>query len=391
MSKQPLFGAIRAFCLLPVSLSVAACGGASEGTVHSSVGLDSPREVAIRRLVFESEEFVIGRKIDSMDGPSAVRSVELRDAAPGELVWLTGLRNRAVDAVSGAELSQEFLCHSNLSWGSPEQLERHTSRFHATRSLDTRVMTLIQGQNELELPAGFGVPMVADEPLEFFTMVINKNSDELPLELKVRTELEYRLQGDFEQPPVPLFKRRLYNAVETDPSATVHHHGGDGDSGHGSAHEETGHGERGVAVAPSAMQHATLEWDDEGTRYGMHWMVPPGRHEYRTPVSGQLELPFDTTVHYVTAHLHPYGESIALEDVSTGETVFRLRAHPYTDRLGIAAMESFSSRAGVPLSRHGSYELVTIYDNPTEQPVDAMGILYLYLRDAAFERLDAGP
>ncbi|MDX1643676.1 MAG: hypothetical protein R3244_04875 [Thermoanaerobaculia bacterium] len=386
MPKPPFVTVRRSLCLLSVPFLAAACGAGPERTSNVAESFESRHEVAARHLVFESEEFVIGRKIDSMDGPSGVEPVELSDVGPDELVWLTGIRNRAIDAVSDAEMSQEFLCHSNLSWGSPDQLERRTSRFRATRSADSRVMTLIQGQNELELPAGFGVPMVAGEPLQFFTMVINKNSDDLPLRLKVRTELEYRRQDDLDRPLVPLFKRRLYNAVETDATLMAHQDGGHG----GAEHAAGGHDGAKVAAAPSAMQHSTLEWDEDGTRYGMHWMVPPGRHEYRTPVGGQLELPFDTTVHYVTAHLHPYGESITLEDVSTGETVFRLRAHPYTDRLGIAAMESFSSRAGVPLSRHGSYELVTIYDNPTEQPVDAMGILYLYLRDHGFEFLAPG-
>lgn len=355
------------------------CGGDPTGdSLASHQRLESERFSA-RQEIFESEEFVIGRRIDSMDGPSAVRSVELRGVPAGELVWLTGVRNQAIDADSGEEMSQEFLCHSNLSWSEPEQLERHTELFRATPSLDTRVMTLIQGQNEIELPPGFGLPIEAGESLQFFTMVINKNSDELPLELKVRTTLEYQRQADLAETPVPLFKRRLYNTIETESAMPGHHHG---------VAPEMHHEETKVAAAPSAMQHATLEWDDEGNRHGMHWMVPPGRHEYRTPVGDQLELPFDTTVHYVTAHLHPYGESIALEDVATGETVFRLSAHPYTDRLGIADMESFSSISGVPLSRHGSYELVTVYDNPTDEPVDAMGILYLYLRDTAFERLD---
>lgn len=365
--------------LLIAATSLVGCRG---GGVEESEG-----EVAARgdhRMVFDSEEFVIGRKIDSMDGPSAVRSVELEGARDGELLWLTGVSNRAIDATSGDEMSQEFLCHSNLSWGSDAQLHRTTPIFRGTDSADTRLMTLIQGQNEIELPAGFGVPVLAGERLDFFTMVINKNVDQLPLRLKVRTAVGYRRDAELDAPLVPLFKRRLYNAVEIDPDSALMASRRHGD--HGGMEDDH---EMAVA-APSAMQQATLEWDEQGRRYGMHWMVAPGRHEFRTPVDDQLELPFDTTVHYVTAHLHPYGESIALVDRSSGEAIFELRAHPYADRLGIARMDSFSSSEGVALSRRGRYELVTVYDNPTDEPVDAMGILYLYLRDRAFERLGRG-
>jgi hypothetical protein len=334
---------------------------------------------------------MIGRKINSMDGPSGVRIFEIPAKKDGELIWLTAVRNRAIDADSGEEMSQEFLCHSNVSLVSKEQWTRKVPAFSGTDSLDPRVMTLIQGQNEIELPQGFGFPLVAGEPLEFFTMVINKNVDELPIALTVQTEIEYQRDDDLTESLVPLFKRRLYNLVEIEGGAGMMaghegmEHGGDAEMQGGMDHEME-HGDDVGAAAPSAMKQATLESSESGDTYGMHWLVPPGRHEYRTAVGDQLGLAFDATVHYVSAHLHPFGESITLIDTESGETVFRLEAHEYTDRLGIAEMDNYSSEVGKPISQHGSYELVTVYNNPTAEPIDAMGILFLYMRDEAFER-----
>jgi hypothetical protein len=107
-------------------------------------------------------------------------------------------------------------------------------------------------------------------------------------------------------------------------------------------------------------------------------------------VRHQLKIPFDTTLHYATAHLHPYGSSLALVDLTTGETLFELRAIPYADRLGIAEMESLSTTVGIPIYRHHDYELVTVYDNTSDEPVDAMASMYLYLLDNGFERLPDG-
>ena len=43
-----------------------------------------------------------------------------------------------------------------------------------------------------------------------------------------------------------------------------------------------------------------------------HWVVPPGRQENRTLVTEWLNLRFDTTVHYIAVHLHPFAESLEL-------------------------------------------------------------------------------
>ena len=112
-------------------------------------------------------------------------------------------------------------------------------------------------------------------------------------------------------------------------------------------------------------------------------MVPPGSHEYHTEVTEQMQLPFDTTSHYVTGHLHPFGKALRLVDLETGEVVFEITARSYNHLLGVEWMSELRSPAGVPIHRGRRYELIAEYENTLDRPIDAMGSLYLYAWDEA--------
>jgi hypothetical protein len=118
-----------------------------------------------------------------------------------------------------------------------------------------------------------------------------------------------------------------------------------------------------------------------GMQNTVHWMVPPGRHLYRTEVTEQLNLPCDTTVHYVTGHLHPFGRRLWLRDLESGQTLFEVTGEDYDDRLGVARISEIVSHEGVSIAKDRRYELVTEYVNPGTSATDAMAILYLYALD----------
>lgn len=103
----------------------------------------------------------------------------------------------------------------------------------------------------------------------------------------------------------------------------------------------------------------------------------PGRQVTRTVVTAQLALPFDTTLHYINVHAHPFAESLTLRDVTTGQTVFETRVRRFEDRLGVAHLEHFSSQAGIPVLKDHAYELISVYDNSTSVDQDAMAVMYL--------------
>jgi hypothetical protein len=364
--------------LLIAALAVAlACSGPGPGAEEGAGG--APVAAAAEHTVtFDSGVYTIDRLYSSMEGPGAAQPVPLGGDGKPELLWLTAIRNEAVSGDGQQVLSPEFLCHSNLFFARSEELQRTTPLFAATANLDERIFTMIQGKAAIELPAGFAYPVLSSEPLQFFSMVINKNVAEVPFDVKVRTTLTYLRDADLAEPPQPLFRRRIFTFVEVEGAGGGHMH----HPHHGSALE-------GEAPAAAEMASAVVGHDAAGREYTFHWMVEPGRHEYRSRVSGQLRLPFDTTLHYATAHLHPYGESVEIRDLTTGESLLRLGAEQYSDRVGIARMGEYSDAAGIPFPADHDYELVTVYDNPTPRPIDAMAIVYLFFLDHGFHRTPA--
>jgi hypothetical protein len=112
-----------------------------------------------------------------------------------------------------------------------------------------------------------------------------------------------------------------------------------------------------------------------------HWMVSPGRHIYRTEITPQLNLPFDTTIHYATIHVHPFARAMELRDLTSGATVFRLSSRDWPDRLGVAHVDELKSIEGIPIFRDHRYEIAAEYDNTSDAKTDAMAILYIYLSE----------
>ena len=92
-----------------------------------------------------------------------------------------------------------------------------------------------------------------------------------------------------------------------------------------------------------------------------------------------LALPYDTTLHYVAVHLHPFAQSVELRDLTDGATVYRSRARQVPDRVGLAEVDSFSSVEGIRLSKDHEYEVVSVYDNTSGVDQDAMATMFLYL------------
>lgn len=113
-------------------------------------------------------------------------------------------------------------------------------------------------------------------------------------------------------------------------------------------------------------------------------MVPPGRQVNRTLVTKVMNLPFDTTIHAIAVHLHPFAESLELRDLTTGERVFVSHAENLPDRIGLARVEAFSSPEGIPLFKDHEYELVSVYHNTSGVDQDSMAVMLLYLRDHDF-------
>src|SRR5207237_10839847 len=109
-----------------------------------------------------------------------------------------------------------------------------------------------------------------------------------------------------------------------------------------------------------------------------HWIGPPGHHIYTTEITPQRNLPFDTTIHYATIHVHPFARGMKLRDLTTGTTIFRLNSQDWPDRVGVAYVEEIKSIEGIPIQLDQRYELLQDYDNTWDVQTVGMATPYLY-------------
>jgi hypothetical protein len=327
----------------------------------------------VRTKTIVSKPYTIDRKYSSMRGPYGFDDVVLHESDRPELLWIVGYRTTVVDAASGEPMSQEFMCHANLDFEPPEYAER----FPASPPVSGRIFTLSQGQQSIRLPDGFGVPVTSDLPISLVTQVLNLNiEDPDDLQVRHRVEIDFVRDTEVEGRMIPLFQ----GAVEGFKSL--------GDARfYGFDDGEVDPDEMGAGCSPGTAAIAGESDDDVlGQPFTAHWVVPPGREVNVTNVTRFLGLPYDTTVHYIAVHLHPFAESLALRDVTAGRTLFESRVTPAKGRIGIERIEHFESVEGVPLHKEHQYELVSTYDNTSDTDADSMAVMYMYLRDQGFER-----
>jgi len=136
--------------------------------------------------------------------------------------------------------------------------------------------------------------------------------------------------------------------------------------------------------APNATQH-NVHSDPKGT-FSSHWLVRPGKEILRTPVTQLLSLPSDTTVHFVSIHVHPFAQSLELRDLTTGKTIFKSRVKGLRRGIGLSRVTHFSSRKGIALLKDHEYELVSVYNNTSGVNQDSMAGMLLYLLDKNFKK-----
>jgi hypothetical protein len=356
--------------------------GAAVLVVALAAALAAPAAGEPRRLDDGSWEldilspvFTIDRKYRSMEGPFHGQMVALLETKEPELLWITSYRVQVVSGDGASSVSQEFMCHNNLNL---LDVAAHQELF-GEKPISNRLFTLSQGQFSIELPAGFGVPILSSERLSLMTQVLNHNQAR-PGNLEVRHRITIRFHRDREltRPMRPLFMMAPFVMTLLE--------GKDGYFGlREGAGSEAAQGDGCLPGTHAAHASRTGVFsDDFGRTFSGHWVVKPGRQTNSSYVTKLMEVPFDTTLHYVAVHVHPFCESLELRDLTTGETLFKSRITNRPSGVGVDAVEVFSSTEGVPIRKGHEYEMVSVYDNPTGADQDAMATFFLYVEDRAF-------
>lgn len=340
-------------------------GGAS----RMQSGDANPRHPKERTFEFTSRPFVVDRLFPSMKGPTATLNAPILKTPLPELLWLRGYAMQVVDPKGEETLPYDYECHTNLNW----------PRIAATgfNRPSGRAFTLTQGQIDIELPEGFGLPMMSNEKLRFITQVLNLNEPDAKRHVRHQAEVRFVRDADLDAPLRPLAHAHatilaslegeeiVFNREETD------EHLEDDASCH-------------AGLTAAGNQRAYK--DAQGRSFTGHWVVEPGTHEYRTLVTDQMKIPYDTTLHFIGVHVHPYSKSLELRDLTTGESVWKSNHESRSDAVGLAWIDYYSSSEGLPIHSGHEYVLISVYENPSDRPSDAMATMFLYYLDKSFEK-----
>ena len=328
-----------------------------------------PPTPTIESKVVYSDPFTIDTTWASMQGPYHTVDVTLADTTSHEIVWVVGYEAAIVDADTKAPKSSEFMCHSNVDL----DMARHRQIFGWSKYPSRRLFTLSEGQTEVKLPDGFGIPLRSDEPLTVTAQVLNHNYHGAPIRVRQRITVQYVRDRSLRKPLVALYQRGINTLVRVDGPGGAY----DTEVTEEEMHD---HGAEGMA-ADSAPYH-----DHDGRTFTGHWVVKPGRDVRATPINGWLDMQQDMKVHYVAVHLHPFAESLTLKDVTTGETVLASQAENRPERIGLSRVEQIASPEGITLHKDHQYELVSTYNNTSGKDRTAMAVMYLYVEDTEFSR-----
>lgn len=312
----------------------------------------------LRRWEVTTAAHLLDRLFPSMTGPGELQNDLTLGPPQDGLYWLTGYQAIMLDEQAEQRVGQQFMCHNSLFLQTP--VSDYRQRLGTRPYGSPRLFTLAQGATRLDFPEGFAMPLPASQTLQLQSQSLNLLPEHVGQTVRHRIRLDFRADSEVAHRPRPLFM------VEATGRILVR----------GPASPLATNGQ------PAAGRMRT---DAQGRVWSGHWMVPPGQNRNRTRVTQELRLPFDTTVHFATAHLHPYAVSITLIDATEQREVLTIRPRWSEDGRSLAEVPAYSSVAGFPLHAAHDYELVTDYHNTSDQPITAMSILFLYCHDREFD------
>ncbi len=373
--------------LLLSCLSLSACDDKAlppPRPVHTSEAVASAAPAPAGPKVYErvilSEVYEVDRIYKSMQGPNSTEAFRLEDLSAPELLWIVGFEAIMVDPAGDKQVSQEFMCHANLDIDAT----RHHELFDQKKLTSGRLFTLSQGQYRIDMPKGTGIPILSTEALMLNTQVLNLNDPDAKHRVRHKVVMRYlrdkEVAGEMKALYVAgAFGLKLLEGKDGHYGRTDEHP--DGHEGH------QGHDEH-AACLPGVNAGQNVFDDNAGRKFTGHWVVEPGREVNHTDVTKLMDLPFDTTLHYVAVHLHPFAETLTLEDLTTGEVVYQAKTRQAAVGIGLAHVDFFSSDEGIPLYKDHRYEIVSVYENTSGQPQDSMAVMNLYLHDREFKKPD---
>lgn len=336
-----------------------------------------------RYLVIESGKMPIKGILRSMQGPFEVVNFtfENNNFSPmegeKELLWLTGYYVEVFDPETKEKLSDDFLCHNNLNLLKPEYCDWRVK----TQGSNTRLFTLTEGQTHLNLPAGCGIPVLSNQPLEVAFQVLNHNQKDLIREVKQRVIISYYKNSDLPKPFKALYQQSAFVTEQTQGPEGFHSNPVILKNS-GNLKTNPGVNELSCGIEKPLRGDYNPFQDEYGRKFTGHWKVPPGDKIWKTPCSRMLNIQKPTRVHFISVHVHPFCEWVKLADESAGNPIiFESRIRNFDNKIGLERISTYSSEEGLMLYPENRYYLQTAYHNTDKITHTGMATMFLYCEE----------
>lgn len=343
----------------------------SDLPIGKPLGSDTTITRSNDRVDIVSKVYHIDKIYRSMTGPWSQTKVRLLEQPKPELVWITGAEVKMLDILGRKRMPDEFMCHANLDLDST----RYCEQLGLSKTLDGRLFTLSQGQLSVEFPKGAGIPVRSDLPLDLVTQALNLNIQDANFDVRHHVTIHFVRDRDVQGKMIPLYESGVSSQVTLED--------------HPLAFDVMDHGTGTQIMGMCIPGQKAVQWDEGEDRYGRrftgHWVVPPGHQENRTRVTSIIDVPDDTKIYAIAVHMHPFAESLELRDITENKSLFKSRARNFSDKIGLDDVDSFASDEGIPVYKNHEYEMVCSYNNTTDENIDSMAVMYLYLGDTEFD------
>jgi len=342
--------------------------------------------VPVHTYDYLSSVFKVDTIFRSMMGPLAVQTIRLNENGSRlknfvkgpELLWLVGYTVDVVDAITGAKLSDDFLCHNNLDIQNKDNMPWSVN----TTGTFARLFTLTEGQTRVDLPQGYGIPMPSNQNLVINSQVLNHNYKDINIKVKQKVTIYYLKESELSGALKPVYQQAVFVTKQV--------------SGPVGAYDAAVTVPEGTELVPASDVAVTKDeptcctgrsfdknynpyLDKAGRTFTGHWKFGSGEEILNSDVTVMMNLPYDTKVHYIGVHAHPFCTSLELRDKTENRSLFKAVNENFNDKIGLKYIDFLTDSAGIAMNKNHRYELVSTYSNPTPDVHTAMATMFLYL------------
>ncbi|GAA3613256.1 hypothetical protein Q4Q39_03700 [Flavivirga amylovorans] len=302
---------------------------------------------------------IIDNIYKSMEGPQVIKPFQL-NSTKSDLIWITSFETKAINKNEDREISNDFICHTNIDFYDGEHYGRWGLN-HRIGIQYPRLATMTSGIESYKFPKGFGFPVFSNENLFLATQTLNHNI--IGETFSVKHEINIGFEKH-QKNMKPLTSKSVMIVLPYNPENPF--------SGPTTENPNM--------CLPIETKNHSYTYKD-GITYSGHWVIFPGKAIYKTDITDQLQLSENTTLHHIATHLHPFSETLAFRDKTIDSTLFISTAKNHVNKIGLKEITYFSSEDGIKLYSNHKYELVLKTNNTSNANQDMMASMFMFLYD----------